>query len=305
MNNTYINHVVSNIVNNLADEHIPHTRLNVLITGAAGAGRHSTANAILKKNVAPVGADIDEGIERYDDATMSLWIAPGMGYGDADKEHKDDIISKLMERKEDGSYSIDVVLVVIDGSSRDLGTSYQLIHDVLAPHLAGRRLIAGINQADMAMKGRGWDYGQNLPTPVLQRFLEEKSQSVKTRIKEATDVELEPICYCAGFKEDDEEQMPYNIDTLIQALQHEPVATTVTSLATTEDRDMVEAACITKGNETSPEQQTGQSATDGKLEEKQPSETPDKETDRFKHDIVLLVASMLETFTKFLRAISR
>ena len=304
MNNTYINHIVSNIVNNLADEHIQRAHLNVLITGAAGAGRHSTVNAILKKDVALVGADIDEGIERYDDTMMTLWVAPGMGYGDADKKHKADIISKLMERKADGSYSIDVVLVIIDGSSRDLGTSYQLIHDVLTPHLAGRRLIAGINQADMAMKGRGWDYEQNLPTPLLQRFLEEKRQSVKTRIKEATDMELEPICYCAGFKEDDEEQMPYNIETLIKALQKEPAATTVTSTATAEDTDMVKAACITEGKEASPEQQASQS-TDVKLEYKRPSEVHEKETDRFKHDIILLVASMLETFAKFLRAISR
>ncbi len=64
------------------------------------------------------------------------------------------------------------------------------------------RVLVAINQADMAMKGKNWDYENNRPNEKLQAFLEEKVQSVKRRVKEATGVDIEPIYYSAGYKEE-------------------------------------------------------------------------------------------------------
>ena len=54
---------------------------------------------------------------------------------------------------------IDLVLVLLDGGSWDLGTSYELINDVIINTLkkSGEgctdRLLVAINQCDMVMKG--------------------------------------------------------------------------------------------------------------------------------------------------------
>ncbi len=77
------------------------------------------------------------------------------------------------------------------------------------------RVLVAINQADMAMKGKNWDYENNRPNEKLQAFLEEKVQSVKRRVKEATGVDIEPIYYSAGYKEEGEEQRPYNLSKLL------------------------------------------------------------------------------------------
>lgn len=117
------------------------------------------------------------------------------------------IIKKLNERDSDGNLLIDLVMVILDGSSRDLGTSYQLINEVIIPNLGEEkenRILIAINQADVAMKGRNWNYEENKPEQKLVDFLNEKAESVKKRIKEATGVTVDPIYYSAGFKEDGE-----------------------------------------------------------------------------------------------------
>ena len=66
------------------------------------------------------------------------------------------------------------------------------------------------------MKGRYWNYEENKPEPKLVKFLDEKADSVRKRIKEATGVSVDPIYYSAGFKEDGEEQQqPYNLAKLL------------------------------------------------------------------------------------------
>jgi len=65
------------------------------------------------------------------------------------------------------------------------------------------------------MKGRYWDFGNNKPESKLVKFLEEKVESVKKRVREATGVDIEPIYYSAGFKEEDEVQRPYNLSKLL------------------------------------------------------------------------------------------
>ena len=202
---------------------LKNQKLNILITGATGCGKSSTINALFNSEVAKVGVGVDPetmDIQKYEMNNMILWDSPGLGDGkEADNRHAKNIIRKLAETDENGNALIDLVLVILDGGSRDLGTSYELINNVIIPNLGPNRkgrILVAINQADMAMKGKHWDYINNRPDEVLQKFLEDKVRSVKARIKEGTGEEIEPIYYSAGYKEEGEEQQnPYNLSKLL------------------------------------------------------------------------------------------
>lgn len=198
-------------------------RINIMITGATGCGKSSTINALFNSEVAKVGVGVDPEtmeIVKYELGNLILWDSPGLGDGkEADNRHAKNIIKKLSEVDSDGKALIDLVLVILDGSSRDLGTSYELINNVIIPNLGeekDKRIIVAINQADVAMKGRYWDYENNEPQQKLVDFLEQKVVSVKNRIYEGTGVKIEPIYYSAGFKEEGEMQTkPYNLSKLL------------------------------------------------------------------------------------------
>jgi len=197
-------------------------KVNLMITGATGCGKSSTINAMFNTEVAKVGVGVDPetmGIQKYELDNLILWDSPGLGDGkEKDIQHSKGIIKKLKELDEQGNPLIDLVLVILDGGSRDLGTSYELINKVVIPNLgksAKDRILVAINQADVAMKGRYWDYNNNKPEPKLVEFLEEKARSVKNRVKEATGIDIEPIYYSAGYKEEGEEQKPWNLIKLL------------------------------------------------------------------------------------------
>lgn len=104
---------------------------------------------------------------------------------------------------------MDLALVILDGGSRDLGTAYKLITDIILPNIEPSRVLVAINKADMAMSGRHWDYDKNEPQPKLIEFLDEKVNSTKERIKEATGLTIPmPIYYSADCS--------YNIDRLFE-----------------------------------------------------------------------------------------
>ena len=198
-------------------------KVNIMITGATGCGKSSTINALFDMEVAKVGVGVDPetmDIEKYELNNLTLWDTPGLGDGkEADNRHAKNIIKKLAEVDENGDALIDLVLVILDGGTRDLGTSYELINSVIIPNLGEdkkNRILVAINQADVAMKGRYWDYEKNEPMDKLKEFWDNKVISVKNRIKEATGVDIEPIYYSAGFKEEGEEQSrPYNLSKLL------------------------------------------------------------------------------------------
>ncbi len=202
---------------------LKNQKLNIMVTGATGCGKSSTINALFETEVAKVGVGVEPKtmeIEKYVLDNLILWDTPGLGDGkDADNRHSKNIIKKLNETDENGNALIDLVLVILDGGSRDLGTSYELINQVIIPNLGEERenrILVAINQADMAMKGRNWDYEKNEPNQQLKCFLEEKVRSVKKRVFEATGVEIDPIYYCAGYKEEGGEQnRPYNLSKLL------------------------------------------------------------------------------------------
>jgi predicted GTPase len=71
------------------------------------------------------------------------------------------------------------------------------------------------------MKGRYWNHKENKPEPELIKFLEEKVDSTSKRIKEATDIDVQPIYYSAGYKDGNKAQNPYNLSKLmLLILQH-------------------------------------------------------------------------------------
>lgn len=205
-------------------------KMNIMITGATGCGKSSTINALFDSNMAKVGEGTDPetmSIEKYEYGNLILWDSPGLGDGaENDVRHSKNIISKLHERDENGEPLIDLVLVILDGGSRDLGTSYDLINNVIIPNLGeerDRRILVAINQADMAMKGKYWNYEEHRPEPRLEEFLNQKAESVRNRVFEATGVSVDPIYYSAGYTENGIQEPPYNLSKLLMCIiQHTP-----------------------------------------------------------------------------------
>ena len=211
------NHLLKNFMR------IKEQKVNLMITGATGCGKSSTINALFGTEKAKVGVGVSPetmDIQCYELDNLILWDTPGLGDGvEADERHKRNIINKLHETDENGNLLIDLVLVVLEGASRNMGTSYELINKVIIPNLGENgknRILVAINQADVAMKGRYWNYEENRPEPKLAAFLEEKAAFVTKQIKEGTGVDVDTIYYSAGYKEAGEEQCkPYNLSKLL------------------------------------------------------------------------------------------
>ncbi|MGM9569019.1 MAG: GTPase family protein [Phascolarctobacterium sp.] len=173
--------------------------------------------------VAKVGSKSDpetKDIEKYTIGNLTLWDTPGLGDGtEIDEHHKAVIRDLLNEADENGNKLIDIVLVILDGSTRDLGTSYKILNEVIIPEFGKKRkrILVALNQADIAMKtGRHWDYEKNEPDEVLVKFLEEKLVSIKERIYKDSGLEVEPIYYCAGYVEPEGSTVyPYNLTKLL------------------------------------------------------------------------------------------
>lgn len=232
-----------------------NTETNILLVGATGCGKSSTINALFAANmsdensdedadglideedeneesvnisdrfveVAKVGSKSDpetKDIEKYKIGNLVLWDTPGLGDGTEIDEHHKEVISDLLdEEDEDGNQLIDMVLLILDGSTRDLGTSYKILNEVIIPKLGDDtdRILVALNQADIAMKtGRHWDYEKNEPDDTLIEFLNDKVESIKKRIKEDSNLDVDPIYYCAGYKEESGETVyPYNLSKLL------------------------------------------------------------------------------------------
>ena len=206
------------IFSNLAK--LKETKIHILVVGATGCGKSSTINALFNTDRAKVGQGVNPEtmeIEKYEMNNINIYDSPGLGDGkEADIRHSKNITDLLLKLDSEGKLLVDLVLVLLDGGSRDLGTSFELINNVIIPSLGDdkSRLLVAINQADMAMKGRYWNHVQNKPEKQLVDFLNEKVISTKTRIKEATGVTVDVIYYAAGYKEGGEEQRPYNLSKL-------------------------------------------------------------------------------------------
>lgn len=197
--------------------------VNLLITGPTGCGKSSTINAMFNMEVAKVGVGVDPEtmeIKDYQLGNLKIYDSPGLGDGkERDIAHAKKITELLHRKDSYGNALIDLVLVIVDGSTRDLGTTYELIENVIIPSLGEerhKRLLIAINQADVAMKGKHWDSVNCCPDKILTDFLNDKVRSIRERILANTGVQVDPIFYSAGYKEEGEAQTPpYNLSKLM------------------------------------------------------------------------------------------
>ena len=182
--------------------------LDIMGTGVTGAGKSTTLNSFFQKNVAKVGDGVDPETMELDSYRLNdffrIWDTPGLGDGvEIDKIHKKKMLDLLYEKysmKQGGFGFIDMAIIIIEGSNRDMGTTYTLLNEVIVPSIQKDRILVIINQADMAMKGYHWDYENNTPDDRLIDFLEEQAISIQKRVKEATGVEIiKPVYYSAEY----------------------------------------------------------------------------------------------------------
>ena len=193
--------------------------LDVLVTGVTGAGKSTTLNSLFEKRVAKVGTGVDPETMELDSYQLNdairFWDTPGLGDGvDMDRIHSKKIIDLLYKTYslDNNTYGwIDLVIVIIEGANRDMGTTYNLLNNVIVPNFQKDRILVAINQADVAMKGRYWNKQTNCPEPTLKKFLDEQALSIKRRVKEATNVDiLLPVYYSAEYN--------YNIENLLDII---------------------------------------------------------------------------------------
>lgn len=182
--------------------------LDVLLVGGTGTGKSSTLNAIFESTVAKVGEGVDPETMTITSHSLHKYLrfhdSAGLGDGKAaDYQHAKNITAKLLETctaNEQRYGFIDLVIVLLDGGSRDLGTAFSLLESVVLKSVEPERVIVVINRADIAMKGRHWNAPSAKPEPILSDFLDEKATSVQRRILESTGLSIKrPIYYSALF----------------------------------------------------------------------------------------------------------
>lgn len=183
--------------------------LDVMVTGVTGAGKSTTLNSFFQRTVAKVGDGVDPETMELDAYALNdffrVWDTPGLGDGVAiDQIHKKkmvDLLYKTYSLKEGGLYGfIDLVMVIIEGANRDMGTTYTLLNEVIVPNIQKDRILVVINQADVAMKGRHWSYTTKTPDTQLIDFLDAQAVSVQKRVQEATGITIpKPVYYSAEY----------------------------------------------------------------------------------------------------------
>lgn len=182
--------------------------LDIMVAGVTGAGKSTTLNAFFQKTVAKVGEGADPETMEVADYKLNdwfrVWDTPGLGDNvEIDQKHKAkmiDLLHNTYNYNHKNYCLIDMVLVIIEGSNRDMGTTYDLLNNVIVPNMQKSRILVVINQADMAMKGHHWNRVTNTPDSVLLSYLEDQAVSVRRRVKEATGVNiLKPVCYSAEY----------------------------------------------------------------------------------------------------------
>jgi len=133
--------------------------LDVMVTGVTGAGKSTTLNSLFKKTISEVGSGTNPMTMELDSYSLSdavrFWDTPGLGDGvSRDAQHSRKLIDLLGKTYSfDGGQNvygfIDLALIIIDGSTRDMGIVYRLINDIVIPNIQHDRVIVAINQADI------------------------------------------------------------------------------------------------------------------------------------------------------------
>lgn len=207
MYNNYRNNDIENHINKIGFH-----PLDVMVTGATGAGKSSTLNSFFNKKVARVGDGVDPETMELDAYSltdkMRFWDTPGLGDGiQRDVEHSKKITELLNRTHHEEYYFLDMVLIIVEAGSRDIGTSIKLIDQVLMKNFPEDRILVALNQADFAMKGNHWNETARMPDSTLVNYLEERAMSLQRRIRESTGLNIcKPVYYSARYN--------YNIERL-------------------------------------------------------------------------------------------
>ncbi|UUC96747.1 GTPase family protein [Comamonas sp. C11] len=195
--------------------------IDILIVGATGSGKSSTINSIFGSEIAKVGEGVYPETQNISDYKLSDYLrfhdSAGLGDGkENDLNHNKNITEKLLQKlggDQKEYFFIDMVLVILEGGLRDLGTSFKLLENTILKSISPSRVVVAINQCDMAMKGRYWNKYERKPEKELEDFLNEKSISTKNRIKEATGFNIDRPVYFSALNN-------FNIDKLIEHIYH-------------------------------------------------------------------------------------
>lgn len=209
---------------------LANTKLNILITGGTGVGKSSTINSLFnmgdeyKQEFSEIGTTNKPQtmeIKKYEiGKNLVLWDSPGLGDGIKDSEHIAKINKKLHEKDSKGNALIDLVLIIVDAKTRDLGTTYHLITNVIIPALgenAKDRILIALNKCDQALEGDFWVKGDSpYPEEELIKYLDESVKIISDRIYETTSVRIEPIYYSSGKSRNGIQENPYNLGKLLK-----------------------------------------------------------------------------------------
>ena len=144
--------------------------IQILLVGATGVGKSSAINALAEYPKATVGMGVDpetDKITPYAAEGFVFWDTPGLGDSvQDDLEYGKMLVDILNEQDGNGKLLIDFVLLLVDGSSRDLGTASDLIRKVILPDLRTEkknRLLIVVNKIDKALSSRHWDAVHHCP----------------------------------------------------------------------------------------------------------------------------------------------
>lgn len=212
-------------------EHLK-VKLNILVVGATGVGKSSTIAALFKngKGLVEIGTSSKpqtQDIEKFDISNnITLWDSPGLGEGeDKDRKHTENIIAKLQEKDENGNALIDLVLVILDATNKDLETAYKLINKVIIPNMPNKdRILIALNKCDCVIDRVDFVENNRKLTDEQMQYLDSKVNDIRERVKKDTGVDVEPIYYSAGLKKNDNtpQETLYNIAKLLTLSQRKP-----------------------------------------------------------------------------------
>lgn len=195
-------------------------KLNILIVGGTGVGKSSTINALFDEEKASVGrGSTPETMDvcLHDFGNFVIYDSPGLGDSpEKDELHKQKIRSILLEKNEHNEALIDLVLVIIDGRTRDLSSFGNLI-EVIKPLLEDKRqILVAINKCDqVGNDSTAFDYQLNQPSEYLLCELKECVKAVQSRVAEYG-VDADIVYYSAGLtRMDGTRQRPYNLSKLL------------------------------------------------------------------------------------------
>lgn len=124
-------------------------------------------------------------------------------------------IKNLLEKNDDGKAKIDLVLVIVNATTRDLESTYKTINEAIMPYMEEKkRILIALNKCDKASDNPDitFDYKENKLSQELEEILEEKVKAIKERIKADTGIDVDVIYYAAGYynKDTKEKRPAYN-----------------------------------------------------------------------------------------------